>query len=277
MAKSSEYPDLQFVRPRSYTTSNRASVQLIVIHTTEGSAHSASAEDGAAYDARRPDGTSTHYFHDNSSTVQCVLTKDIAHTARSQGNRRGVQHELCTRAGTAKWSDAYHQAMLKRAAKQAARDARKWQIPVRHLTVAEVAAGKKGFCGHYDITRAFPQDNGSHTDPGSNFPWSQFLDMVRAELAPAPAPPKQEDDDVTEAQFMEWMTKWARSGAGRQALSLAVLGTEPPAPTGGAAYPAGTVRNPDPATRTANPTFAASHPLERVLAIESKVDRLLEQ
>lgn len=182
MAQSPEYPDLPWMPPKSWTDANRTAVQLVVIHTTEGSAHARSAEDGAAYDQRRTDGTSTHYFHDSDSTVQCVRTNDRAHTARTQGNRRGIHHELCTRAGKADWSDAYHQAMLRRAAKQAARDAEKWDIPVRHLTVAQVAAGLKGFCGHVDITYAFPQDNGTHTDPGGAFPWSTFLDMVRDEL-----------------------------------------------------------------------------------------------
>lgn len=182
MAQSPEYPDLLWMPPRSWTDANRTEVQLVVIHTTEGSAHARSAEDGAAYDQRRTDGTSTHYFHDSDSTVQCVRTNDRAHTARSQGNRRGIHHELCTRAGSANWGNAYHQAMLRRAATQAARDAKKWNIPVRHLTVAQVAAGERGFCGHVDVTRAFPQDNGSHTDPGAAFPWTTFLDLVRAEL-----------------------------------------------------------------------------------------------
>lgn len=191
MTQSKEYPDLVWVEPKAWTNANRTSVQLIVIHTTEGSAKAESAEDGAAYDQRRTDGTSTHYFHDNTSTVQCVVTADQAHAARAQGNRRGIQHELCTRAGTAKWDDAYHRALLRRAAKQAARDARKWAIPVRHLTADEVARGTKGFCGHVDITRAFPQDNGTHTDPGPNFPWSTFLDLVREELDPS-----ELEDDV---------------------------------------------------------------------------------
>lgn len=192
MAQSPEYPDLKWVPPRSWTNANRTKVQLIVIHTTEGSSHAQSAEDGAAYDARRTDGTSAHYFVDSSSVVQCVRTNDQAHTARSSGNRRGIQYELCARASfsEARWKDAYSQAMLRRAAKQAARDAKKWGIPVRHLTVDQVREGVKGFCSHWDITRAFPADRGTHTDPGPNFPWSQFLDMVRDELAPDPEPEK---------------------------------------------------------------------------------------
>lgn len=186
--QSPEYPDLPWMPPRSWSDANRTAVQLVVVHTTEGSARASAAEDGAAYDQRRTDGTSTHYFHDSDSTIQCVRTADQAHTARTQGNRRGVHHELCTRAGKADWADAYHQAMLRRAAKQAARDARKWGIPVRALNPSEVRNGLKGFCGHADITAAFPQDHGTHTDPGPNFPWSQFLDLVRAEL--------NGDDDV---------------------------------------------------------------------------------
>lgn len=186
MAKSPEYPDLTWVEPRSWTDANRTSVQLIVIHDTEGSSHAWSAEDGAAYDARRTDGTSTHYFVDNTSVVQCVRTNDRAHTARAQGNRRGIQYELCARASwsRSRWLDTYGLAMLKRAAKQAARDCRKWKIPARKISAAQVADGVKGFCGHADITKAFPQDGGTHTDPGSNFPWDVFIDLVQDELNP---------------------------------------------------------------------------------------------
>ncbi len=184
MAQSREYPDLMWVEPRSWRNANRPAVQLIVIHTTEGSERESSAEDGAAYDARRTDGTSTHYFHDVNSTVQCVLTEDIAHAARTQGNLRGIQHELCGRAGQgeAGWADVNSQGTLRKAAKQCARDAKKWSIPVRHLTIAQIEDSEKGFCGHWDVTRAFPQDKGTHTDPGPAFPWTDFLNMVREEM-----------------------------------------------------------------------------------------------
>lgn len=181
MAQSPEYPDLKWMPPKSWDNSNRTSVQLIVIHDTEGSEGPNSAEDGAAYDQVRTDGTSTHYFHDSNSTVQCVRTEDQAHAARTQGNRRGIQHELCGVAnqGAAGWADAVSQGTLRQAAKQVARDCKKWGIPIRRLTAAQVANGTKGICGHVEITYAFPQDNGTHTDPGPTFPWSQFLGLVR--------------------------------------------------------------------------------------------------
>ncbi len=214
MAFSPEYPDLRWMPPASWTDANRTSVQLIVIHTTEGSEGPSSAEDGAAYDQRRTDGTSCHFFCDSDSTIQCVRTADIAHAARTQGNRRGIQYELCGRAGqgTAGWADAASQGTLRQAARQCARDAKRWGIPVRHLSVAQVAAGEKGFSGHCDITRAFPQDNGTHTDPGPDFPWSLFLDMVRAEL-------DGDGDDMDQAQFTALMDTYIERVSGFSGVS----------------------------------------------------------
>jgi hypothetical protein len=215
MAQSPEYPDLRWMPPASWTNADRTSVQLIVIHTTEGSEGPTSAEDGAGYDQRRTDGTSTHFFHDADSTVQCVRTADQAHAARAQGNRRGIQHELCGRAGqgAAGWADPVSQGTLRQAARQCARDAKRWGIPVRHLTVAQVAAGEKGFCGHVDVTFAFPQDKGTHTDPGPFFPWSQFLDLVRAEM---------EDFPMDQATFNKLMTGWAKTPDGAAALGVSL-------------------------------------------------------
>lgn len=183
MGKSPEYPDLEFRAPRSWTPGRPAGQpSLIVIHTTEGSEGTTSAENGAAYDASRTDGTSTHYFHDQDTTVQCVLTRDTAHTAGPTGNRRGIQHELCGRAGQSadQWNDAASAGTLDRAARQCARDVERYGIPLVKLNPTQVANGKRGFCGHADITYAFGEVD--HTDPGPRFPWDKFLSMVRAHL-----------------------------------------------------------------------------------------------
>jgi N-acetyl-anhydromuramyl-L-alanine amidase AmpD len=205
MAQSSEYPDLKWMPPKSYTEASRKSVQLVVIHDTEGSEAPTSAEDGASYDQRRTDQTSTHFFHDQNSTVQCVSTADIAHAARYEGNRRGIQHELCGKAsqGAAGWADAASMGTLRQAAKQVARDCKKWGIPVRKLTAQQVADGVKGICGHADVTKAFPKDGGDHTDPGPTFPWSQFIGLVQAALTPA-----QEEDDMDQTTFNKLMDAW---------------------------------------------------------------------
>jgi N-acetyl-anhydromuramyl-L-alanine amidase AmpD len=189
VAQSPEFPELKFVRPRSWKAGRARPGQptLIVIHDTEGSEGRDAAENGAAYDARRTDGVSTHFFVDADSVVQCVLTKDTAHHAKSEGNIRGIGFELCGRASQtqAQWLDGGLDLRL--AAKYVAKCCRKWGIPARKLTVAEMRAGKKGICAHADVTAAWHQTD--HTDPGRNFPWTQFLAMVQAELNP----PEEED------------------------------------------------------------------------------------
>jgi hypothetical protein len=191
MAQSQEYPDLRWIPPRAYGNGRDGkAVRYIVIHYTAGSEGPTSAEDGALYNQRRTDGTSAHYFVDRNTIIHGVLTKNRANCARHRGNRLGIQYELCGTVQTrAEWLDAPSLATLKLAAKQVARDCRKYKIPVRRLTVAETRRawtefpnGPRGIVGHVDCTLAYPEDGGDHTDPGKNFPWDVFLGFVRAEM-----------------------------------------------------------------------------------------------
>jgi N-acetyl-anhydromuramyl-L-alanine amidase AmpD len=191
MAQSAEYPDLKWVPPRAFGTGRDGkAVRYIVIHYTAGAEGNTSAEDGAAYDQRRTDGTSAHYYCDRDSVVQCVLTKDRGNTARHKGNRLGIQYELCGTVQTrAQWLDPASLPTLLNTAKQVARDCKKYDIPARRLTIGETRrawtefpGGPRGIVGHVDCTFAYPEDGGDHTDPGTQFPWDVFLDMVRDEL-----------------------------------------------------------------------------------------------
>lgn len=189
MARSPEYPDIEFVPPRSFTAGRKRGMpRVVVIHYTAGHEGPTAAEDGAAYDGRRTDGTSAHYYHDSNSTVQCVLTTDEAHTARARGNDVGIHHELAgTKQTRAQWLDPVSDATITNAARQAARDARKYGIPVRRLSVSELRQAHpdfgdlniRGFAGHNDVTRAYPEDRGDHLDPGEEFPWDIFFQRVR--------------------------------------------------------------------------------------------------
>lgn len=180
VAQSPEYPDLPFVRANAYGTGRDGkAVRYLVVHYTAGSETRTSAEDGAAYDARRTDGTSCHYMVDQDSVIQEVLTKDRSNSAFHKGNRLGIHYEFCGTAQTrGQWLDPASRATIRNAARQMARDAAKYGIPIRRLSVSEVRrawyefpAGPKGICGHVDITRAYPEDGGTHTDPGEAFPW----------------------------------------------------------------------------------------------------------
>jgi hypothetical protein len=194
MAKSPEYPDLTWVEPRAWNRGRAAGQpSLIVIHTTESAEGLKGAENGAAFDARREDGTSTHYHHDQDTTVQCVRTTDRANTAKGTGNQRGIHHELSGKAAQdlSQWHDEASRGTLRNAARQCARDAKRWNIPVRHLTVSQVRSGEKGFCGHVDITNAFHESD--HTDPGKAFPWTEFLGLVKQAMEGEVA---LEDDNI---------------------------------------------------------------------------------
>lgn len=214
MAQSSEYPDLLFVPPRAFGRGRDGKgVRFLVVHYTAGAERSTSAEDGAAYDQRRMDGTSTHYFVDSNSVVQCVRTTDRANAAFGKANRLGIQYELCgTVQSRAQWLDAASDATLTNAARQMARDCKRYGIPVRRLSTAETRSawyqwpnGPRGIVGHVDVTNAYPEDGGNHTDPGPSFPWDVLLARVQRFLG---TPESTEDDmaflDDPDARALAW-------------------------------------------------------------------------
>lgn len=125
------------------------------------------------------EGIVSHNCFDNNSRVRCVEDKDVAWAAPG-ANSTGLQYELAGYAAqdAAGWNDDYSKALLDNVAQQAAKDAKKFGIPIVHLTKADILAGKKGFIGHVDATNAFRNGVG-HTDPGKSFPWDAFLELVR--------------------------------------------------------------------------------------------------
>jgi len=177
---NAEWPDLPLVPPRSYTADRPpGQPTLIVVHYTAGSEGPTSAEDGAAYDQRRDDGTSAHYYVDRNSVVQCLYTWNRAHTALWNGNQAGIHYELCgTRQSRAEWLDDASIATLCQAAAQMRRDMARHGIPAVRLSPAQVRAGQRGVCGHGDVTAAWPEDGGDHTDPGGEFPWDVLMDLL---------------------------------------------------------------------------------------------------
>jgi len=49
-------------------------------------------------------------------------------------------------------------------------------VPKRKLSVADLKAGRRGVCGHVDVTDAWHQSD--HDDPGPWFPWDKFMAVV---------------------------------------------------------------------------------------------------
>lgn len=197
--------------PRSYSPGRNRPVQYAVIHYTAGSEGPTSAEAGVAYDKTRPDGTSCHCFADSNTVLREVPDVDRAHAARYHGNEIGLQLELCGTAQTRdQWLDPVSSATLRLGAKQVAEWCRDHALPVRRLTVAETRAAyyntagnrPKGIVGHVDCTQAYPEDGGTHTDPGREFPWDVFLQWVSEELA-ALTSGGETDMDVNQSQKLD--------------------------------------------------------------------------
>lgn len=184
--------------PKSFTSGRKShQPSVIVIHTTDGHEGPDDAENGAAYDKRRTDGTSTHYFVDSNSIVQEVEHKDESHAARTKGNDIGIQIEICGLAGqtSAQWEDAVSAATLENVAKLLVAIRRTGSYPLTRLSTSQLrsawsSGSPRGICGHIDITNAFPEDNGTHTDPGKNFPWSKLFNRVK-QLEGSVAPPRK--------------------------------------------------------------------------------------
>jgi len=174
--------------PRSYTKGRARAPQYVTLHYTAGSEGPSSAENGAAYDKTRTDGTSCHVFTD-SYGLPCreLPDGDRAHTALWHGNEIGIHIEICgTRQSRAQWLDDTSYATLRRTAALVADICKRNGFPHKRLSVDETraayygASGKrpKGINDHNTITLAYPEDGGSHTDVGDEFPWDVFMDLL---------------------------------------------------------------------------------------------------
>lgn len=158
--------------------------KLIVIHTMEWGETVNTAENCAAmFAGAQSPKSSAHYCVDSNSIVQCV--HEDAGAWHCPGSVQGKEINRCSigveHAGYAKqtpeqWADEYSTAMLRLSAQLVGALCKRYSIPVRHLSKAELLAGESGLVGHVDCTNA--TGTGSHWDPGPNFPWDAYLEMV---------------------------------------------------------------------------------------------------
>jgi hypothetical protein len=160
-------------RARNDSGPRRASsVRHIVVHSTEGG----TAASVAAFFATSAQ-ASTQLVVDGRECYRCVPDLVIPWGAPGV-NSSGIHIEHC---GFARWSRAEwlgHMPTLERSAAKAALAAWRYRIPRRWLSVAELRAGRAGFCCHVDATKAFSNNSG-HWDPGDGFPRDVYLALVR--------------------------------------------------------------------------------------------------
>lgn len=173
---------MDFIAARNFNRVGRDHVRLVVIHDMESSEKPGTARAVARWFAgMQAPRASAHLCVDCTEVVECVKPQDVAWAAPG-ANRDGYHVEM---AGAAKqslteWQDTASRATMRLAARAVAPVCRSYDIPVVKLSPEEVADGKRGFCGHVDVTRAYHKSD--HTDPGPNFPWDTFLGMVEEEL-----------------------------------------------------------------------------------------------
>jgi hypothetical protein len=124
--------------------------------------------------------TSAHYLRDPKETIQCVGDHTVAyHCGYNTGS---IGYEFCDeQVGPAtRWQDSDSQAILKGAAKDIARLCLAYDIAAFRPSISDLKAkGPHGIYGHNDSRLAF--GNTTHSDP-RDFPWEQFLRMVRTEM-----------------------------------------------------------------------------------------------
>lgn len=169
--------------------------RLIVTHCTVSPEMGTGAEAVGRYFQGNERPGSTHLVSDNNSTVRCVADEDTAYGAAG-ANRDGLHIELVGQPdqSSAQWLDDYSRAELLQAGPHIRAWSRKYGIPLRWLTVAQVADGRtKGLCTHHDVSRAFPDVSTGHWDPGPNFPKTEAL-ALWSPKQPNPFPQSTEDD-----------------------------------------------------------------------------------
>lgn len=163
-------------------------VRLIVLHDTGN--NSSDRFDEASYAATRTDAkskwTSSHAYTDPGGVLGSLPLDRQAWAAFSYANGHGWHIEMCRTAAGVSLATRQQTAPLVRQLAELG------GVPLVKLTPAEVAAGRRGICGHRDITIGLGV--GNHEDPGAGFDWSGFMAMVKGGT---PAAPLEEEEDVT--------------------------------------------------------------------------------
>lgn len=163
---------------RSSGTRPKGAVKWIVMHSTEGG----TAASIARYFASKTAKGSAHLVVDDKDCYRC-LSNDQVPWAAPSANTSGFHIEQCGYAAwtTEEWEK--HLPMLHRAAYKAAVHCAYFKIPARFCTAADLKAGRKGITTHAEVSKAFPNNEGNHHDPGVGWPRALFLGLVKHYLS----------------------------------------------------------------------------------------------
>jgi hypothetical protein len=192
--------------------------RLIVIHCTVSPDSSGGAEAVARYFATGERKASAHRTVDSDSTVISVRDSDTAFAAAG-ANRDGLHLELVGMPTQTRgdWLDLFGQRMITRAGTTVREWSTEWHIPLRWLSVAQVADGRtRGLCTHHDVSRAFPAVSTGHWDPGPDFPKEWALDRWTPDT---PTPPPEDDPVAKILQRTDGAAWWICDGITKRHLT----------------------------------------------------------
>lgn len=168
-------------RKRRYLPSKPSGA--IVIHTSESSFRWRVA-DLINFIMKRAGPGSYHGGADRAREYKQIIPYawEAFHVAARKGTTRGNGLSvglsfICKASDWGQMTEQHEQNLLEAGAIGAA-DIIQWfdktlgiKVPLKRLTPAEFWAGQPGFIGHGEI-------QGNRTDPGPNFPWTEFLKLT---------------------------------------------------------------------------------------------------
>lgn len=159
--------------PRGSESRAGTPITLVAIHTAEGATTAPALRN---YLDQPGVEASYHKIVDDFQVIT-YLPDYLAAWAMLSGNHRSLQ--LCF-TGFASWSRITwlaHERMLRIAAIEVALWCEIHNIPIVKLSPVQVGANQSGIMGHWDWTVG--KRDGTHTDPGVNFPWDVFIQYVQ--------------------------------------------------------------------------------------------------
>lgn len=188
-------------------------VKRIVIHATcppglpwPNASASGQAAATAGYFTQPSSGGSAHYICDVAGEEHCVADQAVAWHAPPNPGSIGI--EICGQSTYSRdqWLSPQVWPAVHLAATRTRELADRHGVPLERVDAGQLEGGRRGICGHADVTAAWHQSD--HTDPGPNFPWPEFMAVVAGGVQPIPpipppAPPVPPldlpgDDDVAQ-------------------------------------------------------------------------------
>lgn len=125
---------------------------------------------------------SVHFAVSDTQTYQYVSMGDTAFQCRNPGNLRGIGVEMVGRSDWTRNEWLAHKRMFRRAAQLCAEVSTAYGLKSAPALLSEDAlrARKSGLTCHRDMSKTF---QGTHTDPGPNFPWDFFYSELKIALS----------------------------------------------------------------------------------------------